>query len=162
MNNNDKIFNFSGPLKPDLNFGQKNLYSRNHFSILVNQLGVQACSVILGVHRTTISRWVDGTVQVPRHVVLALYWESPWGRSLVDSDHMRALNLLYNHISSLKDENTALKAAIAEMEKYIDNSAANSPVFDIEKKAYAVASVAPEPRKPIYGPPPRFPMKPKR
>jgi len=137
----------------------RDLGGQNDFALLVDQLGLSWCANHLGVHRTTIQRWKDGTVNVPRHVVLALYWQSNWGRALIDSDHMRALSSLYGMIDSLNQTNKALLAALEEMEKHVDRTAANSPVFNFELRHYATA---PAQRKKPHGPPTHFPVKPKR
>jgi hypothetical protein len=127
MNKNDPLYNFSGPLKPE-----KGLGGVDHLRIIVEQLSVPAACVILGVHRTTLGRWLNGSRKVPRHVVLALYWHTSWGRGLIDSDHMRALNILYNEISFLKSERRRLETALMEYEKYGAFDSANAPVYKID------------------------------
>lgn len=130
MHKNDSDFGFSGALAHKI---PRELGGIDHLRVMVGQLNMAGACAILGVHRTTMKRWLDGTRKVPRYAVLALYWHTPWGRGLIDSDHMQALNNLYQQIAYLKAERARLEAALLEYEKFGAFDSANAPVFTIKK-----------------------------
>lgn len=107
----------------------RNIGGIEDFRIMVDQLTEVKALRILGVHRTTLRRWLGGYAKVPRHAVLALYWETHWGRAQIDSDRQYVIHLLNQQITFLRKENNRLVAALQEMEKYGDHETANFPVF---------------------------------
>lgn len=51
------------------------------FRLLFDQLGPAHAEQLLGVKPRVYKRWLNGSTPVPRCAVLALYWESSYGRS---------------------------------------------------------------------------------
>jgi ribonuclease I len=59
----------------------KDVYGVNLMRMFVDELGGQkAVAKHLGVNERSVRRWLD-TGKVPRAYVLALYWETKYGRS---------------------------------------------------------------------------------
>lgn len=84
----------------------------------------------LGVSGLTVRRWLKAD-QAPRAALLALFWETRWGRSALDA---QAENLVRSHIglnNALRNENAALKRRIARLEA-LSHGAANAPSFHPE------------------------------
>lgn len=84
----------------------------------------------LGVSGLTVRRWLKAD-QAPRAALLALFWETRWGRSALDA---QAENLVRSHIglnNALKNENAALRRRIARLEA-LSHGAANAPSFHPE------------------------------
>jgi len=84
----------------------------------------------LGVSGLTVRRWLKAD-QAPRAALLALFWETRWGRSALDA---QAENLVRSHIglnNALRNENAALKRRIARLEA-LSYGAANAPSFHPE------------------------------
>jgi hypothetical protein len=69
------------------------------------------------------------TGDAPRAVLLALFWESSWGRSTADCEAFNARKVLQSLSDSLKNENAMLRARIARLEELGDFGSANEPVL---------------------------------
>lgn len=85
----------------------------------------------LGISSRTMARYV-ATQQAPRAVMLAMYWESRWGRSAADAEAGTAAQVHRQHAQSLERENAALKRRIEVLEAELvrsDPVAANLPYF---------------------------------
>jgi|GEM_PF-7118911 len=111
----------------------KKLGSIYDFRNMVFQLGEAKALLLLGVHRTTLRRWLSGSVKVPRYAVLALYWETSWGRALVDADRQYIIALMNYQIEYLRTENDRLIEAIEALENSRKHDAANFPIFTYRK-----------------------------
>jgi hypothetical protein len=111
----------------------KSIGGYNDFKIMVDQLSEERACSILDIHRTTLRRLLKPDAKVPRAYVVALYWETKWGRGQIDSDHLFELQLLHNKINWLKKENARLVDAMARMEGLLDFGSANSPVLNLQK-----------------------------
>ena len=90
----------------------KDIYGTNVFDLLVDDIGLSRSSMLLEVTTRTISRWREGVTPVPRMAVLALYWESQWGRSQIATSH-------YNEVSTLRGYVEALRAEMARLAAYV-------------------------------------------
>ncbi len=85
----------------------------------------------LGITERTLERYATSQ-QAPRPIMLALFWETRWGRSAADAEaHNRAI-VHRQHASSLGRENAALRRRIEQLEQELaraDTGAANAPYF---------------------------------
>jgi hypothetical protein len=106
------------------------MWGINAFTTLVGQIGEERACKILDIHRTTLNRYLAEKTRVPKPCVLALYWESNWGRAVIDSDHRTEIQLLYQKIHFLRMENKRLVKAIDEMEIIADFGTANAPILE--------------------------------
>ncbi|CDN87480.1 hypothetical protein [Hydrogenophaga intermedia] len=85
----------------------------------------------LGLSTRTLARY-EATQQAPRAVMLALYWESRWGRSAADAEAATAADVHRGHAQALANENAALRRRIAVLERELTQAqpeAANLPFW---------------------------------
>jgi len=78
------------------------MFGQNVFDLLVNDVGEQRATELLEVTRKTLRRWRCGESTVPRMAVLALYWESTWGRSQIDSSRSSEIEMWRGFAQSLQ------------------------------------------------------------
>lgn len=125
----------------------KNIYGPDVFKIFVYELGgPKRVSKMLDVTERTIRRWfADGSV--PKMAVLALYWETRYGRSLIDTDHHAEVVLLRGHIQILEQQFVQATHIIHGL-RALDYGTANEPLFD-EKGEFNVRGLTPEQNAPI-------------
>jgi len=105
-----------------------------HLHTILDNIGLPDNQVahFLGVSPNSVKRWRK-LGQAPRPVMLALFWESSWGRSAASCDadnfgklqFMRA-KMLELKVSELQRKVAQLETALAQMD-----TAANSPIFDV-------------------------------
>lgn len=80
----------------------------------------------LGITPKTLARW-KALDDAPRAVLLALFFETRWGSSLIHSTAVNGRMYAEQMISGLNSENAMLRARIARLEKIGDFGAANAP-----------------------------------
>ncbi len=90
----------------------KNMFGSNMFDLLVDDIGISRSSTLLEVTARTICSWRQGITPVPRMAVLALYWESQWGRSQVATSH-------HNEITELRGYVEALRLELSRLANYV-------------------------------------------
>jgi hypothetical protein len=113
----------------------KNIYGPDLFKSFVHELGgPKLVCKKLDVTERTVWRWLaEGTV--PKMAVLALYWESQYGRSLIDTDHHNETVILRTRIKILEDQFVRAKDVITGM-KLLNYGTANEPLYD-EKREFS-------------------------
>jgi hypothetical protein len=94
----------------------RDMWGVNMFQMLVDQLGPTRAEQLLGVTPRAFRRWLSGATPVPRCAVLALYWESSWGRSVIDCDHHNEVVQLHTSVDCLRCEIRRLWERIAFLE----------------------------------------------
>ncbi|WP_341903993.1 hypothetical protein [Polaromonas sp. YR568] len=102
-------------------------------SILLDDLLISdpaAIAAHLGVTTQTLKHW-KATDKAPRAALLALFYETRWGYSLIETTahngHIRELQ----HRQCLERENAMLRARIARLERLGGFGAANAPVLAV-------------------------------
>jgi len=99
----------------------------------------------LGVSLATLERYRRAN-EAPRAVMLALFWESRWGRSAADCEAAQYGSLMYQYGQALKNENAALRRQIDQLELELVSSgagsAANTPFFHPGQGSTALAKAA--------------------
>lgn len=98
---------------------------------LLHDIGQPAPAVIaklLGVHERTVFTWL-AKGQAPRPAALALFWESSWGRSVIDAQAVNGERYARGYAQALEREMGALRARIAYLEKVGHFGAANAPTL---------------------------------
>lgn len=104
-------------------------------SLLLDDLPTRCARKIarhLGISTRTLKRY-QVEDQAPRVVLLALFFETRWGRSLMDSELEHRHRLHMGYIEALKRENAQLRVQISRLVELVDSGnygAANAPVFD--------------------------------
>jgi hypothetical protein len=87
----------------------------------------------LGLSTRTLERY-EAAQGAPRAVMLALFWESRWGRSAADAEAATAADVHRGHAAALGRENAALRRRIARLEAELQQAqpeAANLPFFAV-------------------------------
>ncbi len=107
------------------------LYGRDCFLLFVEHMGQGPAITQLGVSKAVFSRWVKGTIPVPRCAVTALYWASAWGQSQIDCDHFNTEQLLRAWVQSLEDENTVLREQLRILLTRESDGCANDVFFEL-------------------------------
>lgn len=107
----------------------KNIYGGNLMAVYVDEMGgPQRVAKFLKVHETTVFRWLR-TDKVPRAAVLALYWETQWGRSQIFTEQVNEIRLLYAHVSILQKQFNRARDMVNGMRR-LHTGSANEPVFE--------------------------------
>lgn len=101
----------------------------------LDQLLVDLCnpsadslSLLLGVSRRAVFGWKSAGV-APRAAMLALFWETSWGRSLLDCETVNAARVARGLVDALERENATLRARVAYLEAVADFGSANAPTY---------------------------------
>lgn len=104
-----------------------------HIESILNDLGqpVQAVAKHLDIDPSTLRRY-RATGQAPRTVMLALFWETSWGRSQTDTEAINNARMLYQANMMLERRNAKLLKRIELLEKELvqGHAAANMPFFE--------------------------------
>lgn len=109
----------------------KSVYGIDCFRMFMDEVcgSVEATSKYLDVHESTVRRWLREETPVPRAVVLALFWESKWGRSQIFTDQVNEIRLLYQQVRILQDQYQKAKDIITGL-RAMHAGSANEPLFE--------------------------------
>lgn len=106
----------------------KQIFSSDFFECMVHELTLVRVSKLLGVDERTIRRWVkNGTA--PRMAYLAVFWESRWGRSIIDTDHHNEMQLMRERVRILESQVVRAKDIITGLRR-MQYGTANEPLYD--------------------------------
>ena len=107
----------------------RDIYGSNVFKQFVHELaGPVRVAKFLEVSERTVRRWLaEGSA--PRMACLALYWETQYGRSLVDADHQTEVALLRGRVQLLEEQFQRAKDVVTGL-KQLHFGTANEPYFD--------------------------------
>jgi hypothetical protein len=114
----------------------KDISGPNLFKIFLDELGLPRVCRILGVHETTVHRWKRGATPVPKMAVLALYWETQYGRSMIETGLTNEIRVLYRRVRILEDQYIRAKDIITGLRR-LHTGTANEPVFQELDDCYA-------------------------
>ena len=87
----------------------------------------------LGVTEQTLKKYIKAE-GAPRAIMLALFWETRWGRSAADTEAANFGAIYYRKAMGLEREMIAMKKRMQAMEKELDRlntDSANSPFFNV-------------------------------
>lgn len=109
----------------------RNIYGIDCFRMFMDEVGggVEGVSKYLGVHENTVRSWLREATPVPRAAVLALFWESKWGRSQIFTDQVNEIRLLYRQVCILQDQYQKAKDIITGL-RAMHAGSANEPLFE--------------------------------
>ncbi|MCZ8093198.1 MAG: hypothetical protein O9331_06895 [Acidovorax sp.] len=106
----------------------KNIYGPELLRMFIDELGgIKRVHKYLGVTERSINRWLT-TGRAPRAAVLALYWESKWGRSQIFTDQVNEIRLLYQQVCILQEQYQKAKDIITGL-RAMHAGSANEPLF---------------------------------
>ncbi|WP_180125480.1 hypothetical protein [Rhodoferax sp. BLA1] len=99
------------------------------FGAFVHELGgPKLVAKFLDVTERTVWRWL-AEENAPRAAILALYWETQYGRSLIDTDQVNEIRLLYQRIHILTEQYQCAKDIVTALRK-LQTGSANEAYFD--------------------------------
>ncbi|KQO24104.1 hypothetical protein [Acidovorax sp. Leaf78] len=109
----------------------QSVYGIDCFRMFMDEIGGDAVTVsrYLGVHENTVRRWLREATPVPREAVLALFWESKWGRSHIFTDQVNEIRLLYRQVCILQDQYQKAKDIVTGL-RAMHAGSANEPLFE--------------------------------
>ena len=82
----------------------------------------------LGITPETLRRYIKSG-QAPRPIMLAMFWETRWGRSAADCEAAQFGQVHAAHAQALARENAKLREQLTALERMVDSGAANAPFF---------------------------------
>ncbi len=86
----------------------------------------------LGISQRTLDRYIQAE-QAPRAVMLALFWETRWGRSAADCEAANFAALQAANVRVLEAKNAELRRQIEHLESLVSSvdEASNLPFFRV-------------------------------
>ena len=96
--------------------------------MLLDDLGNPAPSALakaLGVTVRTVYRWLKSPDEVPRTVLLALFWITRWGQSEIHCDLVNSESLAQAQLRNQRDEISQLRTELARVLALGNTGAAN-------------------------------------
>lgn len=107
----------------------KDIYGPELLRMFIDELGgPKRVHKYLGVSERTVWHWLSAG-RVPRAAVLALFWESRWGRSQVFTEQVNEIRLLYRQVCILQDQYQKAKDIITGL-RAMHAGSANEPLFE--------------------------------
>ena len=101
----------------------------NLFKIFVDKLGgPKLVCKFLDVTERTVWRWL-AEESAPKMAVLSLFWETQYGRSLVQTDQVNEIRLMYRRIEILQGQYIRAKEIITGLRR-LHSGTANEAYFD--------------------------------
>ena len=101
----------------------------NLFKMFVDELGgPKLVCKFLDVTERTIWRWL-AEESAPKMAVLSLFWETKYGRSMVHTDQVNEIRLMYRRIEILQDQYARAKDIITGL-RQLQYDTANEPFYD--------------------------------
>jgi predicted transcriptional regulator len=82
----------------------------------------------LGITPETLRRYIKSG-QAPRPIMLAMFWETRWGRSAADCEAAQFGQVHAAHAQALARENAKLREQLTALEQMVNSGAANAPFF---------------------------------
>lgn len=107
----------------------KDIRGANLFRTFVHELGgPKLVANFLEVTERTVWRWLSEE-SAPRMAVLALYWETGYGKSLIETDQVNEIRLLYARINMMNSQFRRMKDIVIGLRK-MHTGSANEAFFD--------------------------------
>jgi len=100
-------------------------------SVMLADLGkpnAAAVARLLGVHERTVYGW-QAKDHAPRAVLLALFWETSWGRSWNATNAENDARFAAMRTAALESEVERLRGRVAYLERLAVYDSANAPTF---------------------------------
>jgi hypothetical protein len=102
-------------------------------SVILQDLGAPKPASVaqtLGVTERTVKRWMRED-QAPRAALMALFWLTRYGVSIIEADAHNELAMHAGMVSCLRTENAALAKHIQHLLRIGAFGSANAPIVDI-------------------------------
>jgi hypothetical protein len=116
-------------------FRSPSLAGLPHIQIMIDDIPTDKKQIArhLGITLRSLNRYIRAE-GAPRAIMLALFWETKWGRSAADTEAANYGAIYYRKAMGLERTNQKLRQQIVTLETELTNSnysAANSPFFQI-------------------------------
>lgn len=121
----------------------KDIFSIEFFRTMLHELTMKRVTELLDVHERTVYHWL-AQEKVPKTACRALFWETRWGRSVIDCDHHAEINLMRQRIRILEAQVVKAKDIITGL-RSMQFGTANEPLFD-DLRDFDVATSEPQQR----------------
>lgn len=107
------------------------VYGINCFRLFMDEIGggIPAMSRDLHVNENTVRRWLREETPVPRAAVLALFWESKWGRGQIFTEQVNEIRMLFGQNTILLEQYQKAKDIVAGL-RTLHAGSANEPIFE--------------------------------
>lgn len=106
------------------------IWGGNLFKIFAEQVGnPKRVAQLLHVTEQTVKRWMGDNSKVPRAAVLALYWETQYGRGQMQAELLNEIQMLRLHIKIVDAQLDKAKDMVSGMRR-IHTGTANEPYFE--------------------------------
>lgn len=106
----------------------KDVYGPNLLRLFVEELGgAKTVHKHLGVSERTMYHWLSSG-RVPRAAVLALFWETQYGRGHIYADQVNEIRQLYAQVCLLREQYQRAKDIITGL-RALHAGSANEPLF---------------------------------
>lgn len=89
-----------------------------------------AVAKALGVHERTVQRWIAAD-SAPQAVLIALFWVSRWGMSLLDAELFNSAAVYRGLADTLRRENAQLRQLLGRLGHIGDFGSANDPAPEV-------------------------------
>ena len=107
----------------------RDIYGPELLRMFIDELGgPKKVYKYLGVSERTVWHW-HSAGRAPRAAVLALFWESRWGRSQIFTEQVNEIRLLYRQVCILQEQYQKAKDIITGL-RAMHAGSANEPLFD--------------------------------
>lgn len=107
----------------------KTIYGPDLLRMFVDELGgVKPVAKYLDVTPRTVRRWLSDSA-IPRTAVLALFWESKYGRSHIFTDQVNEIQQLHQHLRLAQEQYRRAKDIVTGL-RQLHAGSANEPLFD--------------------------------
>lgn len=120
-------------------YAPRKIYGPNLFKIFADEVGGGPARIAELLHETeeTVKSWMVSAEQppkdaakVPRSAVLALYWETQYGRGEMHADLINEIQLLHLHIKTLEAKYKKAKEMAEALKSMGTGGSANEPFFE--------------------------------
>lgn len=91
----------------------------------------------LGTSMSSVYRWLSGEVAVPRAHLLAMFYETQWGRSFVSCAAEENARVFGRSMLALREEVEALRSKVERLGRIGDFGSANDPMPEVELERMA-------------------------
>lgn len=98
------------------------------FRCVVDDVSLTRAAQLLDVKPNTIRQWIAND-RVPKMAAMALFWESKFGRSIIDCDHHTELARAHVQVGIMEAQMRRAKDIITGLRR-MQYGTANEPIFD--------------------------------
>lgn len=107
----------------------REIFCPDVFRLFVHELGRKRVCQMLDITKVTLERWLKGTSPIPKMAMRAIYWETQYGRSLIETDQVNEIRLLFRRVCILQDQFQRAKEIVTGLRR-LQTGTANEAIFE--------------------------------